>query len=95
MNGVLATFEREALIERHAHPAHGRILQVQLTAEGRRRIEAATPAIRALEQSLEVDFTADVKRWLGRPPCVPDVRPPAYLIHAPRPWAKLLSLGDG
>jgi DNA-binding MarR family transcriptional regulator len=68
MNGVLATLERERLIERHSHPTHGRILQVQLTHEGQRRVEAATPAVRALEQSIEADFTAaeiaTVKRWL-------------------------------
>jgi DNA-binding MarR family transcriptional regulator len=68
MNGVLATLERERLIERHPHPTHGRILQVELTDEGRWRAEAATPAIRALEQSIEADFTAEeiaiVKRWL-------------------------------
>src|SRR5881409_2526676 len=28
MNGVLATLEREGLVERHPHPTHGRILQV-------------------------------------------------------------------
>jgi DNA-binding MarR family transcriptional regulator len=68
MNGVLATLEREALIERHPHPTHGRILQVELTDEGQRRVTAATPAVRALEQSIEADFSADeiaiVKRWL-------------------------------
>jgi DNA-binding MarR family transcriptional regulator len=68
MNGVLATLEREGLVERRAHPTHGRILQVQLTGEGRRRVEAATPSIRGLERTIEADFTADeiaiVKRWL-------------------------------
>lgn len=68
MNGVLATLEREGLIERHPHPTHGRILQVELTDEGRRRLDSATPAVRVLEQSLERDFTAEeiaiVKRWL-------------------------------
>jgi DNA-binding MarR family transcriptional regulator len=68
MNGVLATLERERLIERHPHPTHGRILQVELTDEGMRRVKAATPAVRALERSMEADFTADeiaiVKRWL-------------------------------
>jgi DNA-binding MarR family transcriptional regulator len=68
MNGVLATLEREKLIERHPHPTHGRILQVQLTDEGRRRVDAATPGIRALEHTIEADFTPDeiaiVKRWL-------------------------------
>jgi DNA-binding MarR family transcriptional regulator len=68
MNGVLATLEREKLIERHPHPTHGRILQVQLTHEGHQRVEAATPKVRALEQTIEADFTAHeiaiVKRWL-------------------------------
>jgi DNA-binding MarR family transcriptional regulator len=68
MNGVLAILERDGLIERHPHPTHGRILQAELTDEGRRRVNAATPEVRALEQAIEADFTADeiavVKRWL-------------------------------
>ena len=34
MNGVLATLEREELVERQPHPTHGRILQVTLSREG-------------------------------------------------------------
>jgi DNA-binding MarR family transcriptional regulator len=49
MNGVLATLERENLIERQRHPTHGRILQVTLSSEGARRLEAANPAVRGLE----------------------------------------------
>ena len=68
MNGVLATLEREALIERSPHPTHGRILQATLTGEGQRRLEAANPTVRALERATEQDFTADeiatVKTWL-------------------------------
>ena len=68
MNGVLATLEREGLIERHPHPTHGRILQVELTEEGERRLKAATPEMRALERSIEAGFSAEeiavVKRWL-------------------------------
>jgi DNA-binding MarR family transcriptional regulator len=68
MNGVLATLEREALIERRPHPTHGRILQVTLTSEGRRRLEAAHPAVRALRRVIERGLTADeiatVKTWL-------------------------------
>ena len=68
MNGVLATLEREELVERQPHPTHGRILQVTLSPEGRRRLEAANPAVRRLERSIERDFTADeiatVKAWL-------------------------------
>src|SRR5947208_5850826 len=58
MNGVLATLEREGLIERHPHPTHGRILQVELTAEGERRVAAARPAVQALEDAIEKGFTA-------------------------------------
>jgi DNA-binding MarR family transcriptional regulator len=68
MNGVLATLERQDLIQRHPHPTHGRILQVTLTGEGRQRLEAANPAVRALEAAIEQGFTADeiavVKAWL-------------------------------
>src|SRR5688572_15897962 len=45
MNGVLATLERESLIERRPHPTHGRILQATLTSEGQRRLKAAHPAV--------------------------------------------------
>jgi DNA-binding MarR family transcriptional regulator len=68
MTGVLATLEREGLIERHPHPFHGRIQQVDLTAEGKRRLEAANPAVRRLERAIEEDFSADevaaTKAWL-------------------------------
>ena len=68
MNGVLATLERDGLIERHPHPTHGRILQVELTAEGERRLEAAHPVVRGLESTIEQGCTADeiaaVKTWL-------------------------------
>jgi DNA-binding MarR family transcriptional regulator len=68
MNGVLATLERESLIERQPHPTHGRILQAALTGEGQRRLEGADPAIRGLRRAIERDFTpeeiATVKAWL-------------------------------
>jgi DNA-binding MarR family transcriptional regulator len=68
MSGVLATLERESLIERRPHPTHGRILQATLTSEGQRRLEAANPAVRALEREIERGLTADeiaaVKSWL-------------------------------
>src|SRR5918995_3660068 len=68
MNGVLATLERESLIGREPHPTHGRILQATLTSEGRRRLEAANPPIRALRRTIERDLTPDeiatIKAWL-------------------------------
>lgn len=68
MNGVLATLERETLIERRPHPTHGRILQATLTSEGQRRLKAANPSIQALERETERGLSADaiatVKNWL-------------------------------
>jgi DNA-binding MarR family transcriptional regulator len=68
MNGVLATLERAGLVQRRPHPTHGRILQVTLTREGRRRLEEATPTVRALEDAIEHDLAPDqiaaVKAWL-------------------------------
>jgi DNA-binding MarR family transcriptional regulator len=68
MGGVVATLERHGLVERRPHPTHGRILQLELTDEGRRRLDAATPAVRGLEAAIEDGITADqvaaVKSWL-------------------------------
>jgi DNA-binding MarR family transcriptional regulator len=68
MNGVLATLERDGLVERRPHPTHGRIVQVTLSGEGERRLEAANPAVRDLEAAIERDFgseeVAAVKTWL-------------------------------
>jgi DNA-binding MarR family transcriptional regulator len=68
MNGVLGTLARDALITRAPHPTHGRILQVTLTDEGRRRLTAANPAVRRLERAIEHDLNPDdiatVKAWL-------------------------------
>jgi DNA-binding MarR family transcriptional regulator len=67
-NGVLATLERQGLVERRAHPTHGRILLAELTGEGRRRLELANPAVRQLEAAIEDGFTpgqiAAIKTWL-------------------------------
>jgi DNA-binding MarR family transcriptional regulator len=68
MNGVLVTLEREGLVERRAHATHGRILQTSLSPEGRSRLDAATPAVRAVERSIERDLSVDqvgaLKGWL-------------------------------
>jgi DNA-binding MarR family transcriptional regulator len=68
MNGVLATLGRAGLVERRPHPTHGRIVQLTLSEEGARRVEAATPAVRGLEDAIETDLSPDevaaVKAWL-------------------------------
>ena len=68
MNGVLSGMQRDGLIERRPHPTHGRILEVVLSDEGRRRLEASTPAVRKLEVAIEKGFSGEqvgaVKEWL-------------------------------
>ena len=63
-----ATLERERLVERHRHPTHGRILQVALSDEGRRRLGSATLRVPTLERDIEAGLTEEepavVKRWL-------------------------------
>lgn len=68
MNGVLGTLERDGLVKRRPHPTHGRIVQVTLTRRGQRRLDAATPAVRALEDAIEAGLRVteleSVKGWL-------------------------------
>jgi DNA-binding MarR family transcriptional regulator len=68
MNGVIATLERDALVERRPHATHGRILEITLTPEGKRRLDAASPAVRKLEKTIEAGLTPEqlgiVKSWL-------------------------------
>jgi DNA-binding MarR family transcriptional regulator len=68
MNGILVTLERAGLVERHPHPTHGRILQVNLTEEGVRRLEAARPAVNRLEDMVEEGYDDErialIKEWL-------------------------------
>jgi DNA-binding MarR family transcriptional regulator len=68
MNGLLATLERDRLVERRPHPTHGRILQAWLTDEGEARLEAAAPVVRELEDAMEDGLAAEeieaVKSWL-------------------------------
>lgn len=68
MNGVVATLERDGLVERRPHPTHGRILQVTLTSTGTRRLDAATPAVQEIERAIEDGLSErelrTVKTWL-------------------------------
>ena len=68
MNGILVTLERDGLVERHPHPTHGRILQVNLTEEGERRLAATRPVVDELEAYVEEGYSekqlAILKEWL-------------------------------
>jgi DNA-binding MarR family transcriptional regulator len=68
MNGVVATLERDGLVERHRHPTHGRILQITLSEEGSGRLAAARPAVDKLERIVDRGYTDEqvalVREWL-------------------------------
>jgi DNA-binding MarR family transcriptional regulator len=67
-NELLTGLERSRLIERRAHPRDRRSQQVFLTDRGRERIDAASPAVQAVEAQLEAEFSAAdraaVRSWL-------------------------------
>ena len=50
--------ERAGLIERRPNPTDRRSQLVYLTAAGKARLAAASPAVQAVERELEADFTA-------------------------------------
>lgn len=58
MNEVLLALERRGLVRRRAHPEHGRILQTQLTAKGRRLLAACDAGVREVEVLMVGDLTA-------------------------------------
>jgi DNA-binding MarR family transcriptional regulator len=68
MNGVVATLERDGLVERHPHATHGRILQITLTEEGERRVDQARTKIARLERIAEEGYSDEqlgiIKEWL-------------------------------
>jgi DNA-binding MarR family transcriptional regulator len=49
MNQVLRELEQRGWVSRHPHPGHGRILQAELTADGRRTLIACHQAVDAVE----------------------------------------------
>jgi DNA-binding MarR family transcriptional regulator len=68
MNGIVATLERDGLVERHPHATHGRILQITLTEEGGRRVDEARPKVMRLERIVDNGYSEEeiaiIKRWL-------------------------------
>ncbi len=69
-NELLAGLERAGLIERQPHPQDRRSQRIYLTEAGRARLAAAKPTVKAVEDRLSADFSADelavVKAWLTR-----------------------------
>jgi DNA-binding MarR family transcriptional regulator len=66
MNGVLTSLEERGLVERRAHPVHGRILQAHLTAEGGELAEQADrKAERVNRRMLSGLSTEERRRFLA------------------------------
>jgi DNA-binding MarR family transcriptional regulator len=57
MNGVLRGLQDRGLVTRPATAPHGRALPSQLTPEGRRQLDAASAAVRAVEQQMLASFS--------------------------------------
>lgn len=64
MNEVLLTLEERGLVKRRAHPDHGRILQSQVTAKGRKLLAACEAEVDALEQRMVTDLTDQQRQAL-------------------------------
>jgi DNA-binding MarR family transcriptional regulator len=59
MNVLLQALERDGFVTRATEPSVGKALPTQLTESGRRSLAQASAAIRAVEQRMLADLTAD------------------------------------
>lgn len=57
MNVLLQALERDGDVTRPAHAAVGKVLPAQLTARGRRSLDTASAAVRAVELRMLSDLT--------------------------------------
>jgi DNA-binding MarR family transcriptional regulator len=65
MNQVLRELERRGWVGRHPHPGHGRILQAELTADGRRTLTACHRAVDAVEGRMLAGLDPAERRQLA------------------------------
>jgi len=65
MNQVLRELEQRRWVTRHAHPGHGRILQSELTADGRSTLEACHAAADGVEQRMLAGLSPAHRRQLA------------------------------
>ncbi len=66
MNEVLLTLEQRGLVRRHAHPAHGRILQTELTSQGKALLADCDTEVRQVEARMVGELTDDDRKALRR-----------------------------
>jgi len=70
MNTIIQNLEHDGLIVREPHPAHGTVLRVRLTDEGRQRLTEGTSRVEAVQERMVSDLTEDerdlLRNLLGR-----------------------------
>lgn len=64
MNVLLQALEREGLVSRATEASVGRILPTELTAHGRQQLEAASAAVKAVEDTMRSGLTDDEQKQL-------------------------------
>jgi DNA-binding MarR family transcriptional regulator len=66
MNQLVASLEARGLIQRAAHPTHGRILQTSLTGQGGRLVAQAHERVGAVESRMTAALSEDERGQLTR-----------------------------
>lgn len=68
MNEIVQSLQAAGLVQRQAHPEHGRVLQVYLTEHGRRQLEQAHQLVNAIEErmvaELQPEERSQLLQWL-------------------------------
>jgi DNA-binding MarR family transcriptional regulator len=65
MNQVLRELEQRDWVTRHAHPGHGRILQADLTHDGRQALRACHQAADAVEERMLAKLSPAARQQLA------------------------------
>jgi len=64
MNQILVRLEAAGLVERHAHPEHGRVLQAHLTEEGERLRQKCAERVDTIEELMVSGLSEDERSAL-------------------------------
>lgn len=65
MNENLRELERHTWVTRSHHPTHGRILQIELTEEGRTTLQACDATVTVIEQRMLAELDPGQRRQLA------------------------------
>src|SRR5579862_9699806 len=66
MNVLLQSLERQGLVTRPPQAPVGRVLPTELTARGRRQLQVASAAVRAVEQNMLTSLDASEQDQMRR-----------------------------